>query len=378
MQQKPGLFWALNEFIKQDNWFHIIPIKSQGENGKYVVAAHSFESYRRYIASFFCCLVGVVLLLSIFLSSQSKALPEKSQTILTASVYFMVGSMCWNLYNTNAEVVSLLNGFILVDTELKMGGKQQPEDGKRKLAHFICRMFIITIKCLPVFLAILSGIVPSFPTNAFEFLNSCEIWENSAVKYIYRVALMIGNYFAWHLVATLGFFFALKFLVTFESARVYQLSLLNFSVKEWKVLQRVYRKIQLLLQLFNKLHAGGFVVYLLLVVGLGQITCTYICIRYSGIPLPVVIMLLFEVTDCYLIILGVYGFAGDVNTTSIIVLQTLQCKLMGEKKIVRKELKSLSVLKMKFGTANYIDKMTPLVFINFNHGRILDLLLVGA
>ncbi|CAL8121240.1 unnamed protein product [Orchesella dallaii] len=311
-------------------------------------------------------------------SSQSKALPEKSQTILTASVFLMAGTMCWNLYNTHAEVVSLLNGFILVDTELKMGGTQQPEDGKRKLAQFICKMFIITIKYLPVFQAILSGIDPSLPTNAFEFLNRSEIWEVSDVKYIYRVVIMTSNYFSWHLVAILGFFFALKFLVTFESARVYQLSLLNVSVKQWKVLQKVYRKIQLLLQLFNKLHASGFVVYLLLVVGLGQITCTYICIRYSGIPLPVAIMLVFEALDCYLVILGVYGFAGDVNTTSKIVLQTLQCKLKGEKKIVRKELKSLSVLKMKFGTANYIDKMTPLIFINFNHGRIVDLLLVGA
>ncbi|CAL8121244.1 unnamed protein product [Orchesella dallaii] len=257
-----------------------------------------------------------------------------------------------------------------------MGGKKQPSDGKRKLVDFISWVYVITLKCLPVLLSLVSGIDPSFPTNIFELLNRSEIWEAPAVKYTYRVVIMIGNYFAWHLVTLLGIFFALIFLVTFESARAYLLSLLNFSLKEWNGLKRIYRRVQLLLKLFNEVHASNIIINFLLVVGFAQVMCTYICIRSSGIPLPVIIVLIFEILDCYILILGVYGFAGDVNTTSIIVLETMRCKLVGGNKIVRKELQSFSELKTGFGTANYIKKMTPLVFINFNHARIVDLLLL--
>ncbi|CAL8121428.1 unnamed protein product [Orchesella dallaii] len=289
--------------------------------------------------------------------------------------------MCWRLSRQRSTVICILNWLMNFEREMDMDySNSPPPDMKGKLVKFIVKMLVLTEKFLPIFMSALSGLDPSFPTNIFEFMHNENARAFQISPYIYRVLLMLGNYLVWHIISTIGMFFSLEMLITFEIVRNYVFFVMRFSetrtYPKWYRVSKFYRKIQLLMQLFNETHAGSIMLYLLLVACSGQIICSYVSIRSSGIPLPIVIILILETIDAYVIIIGVYEFAADVNTTSSKLVEKLRRRRDGKTGIVQKFMDSLPVLRVGFGSANHIDKSTPLVFVNFNHARLVDLLLL--
>lgn len=72
-----------------------------------------------------------------------------------------------------------------------------------------------------------------------------------------------------------------------------------------------------------------------------------------------------------------YGFCGNVNFTSEKCLRWLQHEPKVQKSVYLKILvRSLPPLKVKFGSVNYISKLTPVVFQQFTNERIIETLLI--
>jgi len=134
---------------------------------------------------------------------------------------------------------------------------------------------------------------------------------------------------------------------------------------------------QLLVQFFNQVHAASTVVHLFAFASSIQIISTYTTIPSTGLSVPLLIILLAELLDTYIVFVGVFGYAGKVYLTSETVLEELKRRGKGMKaKKIPKMLRSLPTLKIGFGTGNFIDQTTPLVFLSANNARIVDLLLL--
>jgi len=111
----------------------------------------------------------------------------------------------------------------------------------------------------------------------------------------------------------------------------------------------------------------------------------YLVIRgISGkmeIPIVTLIMITIFIVDGGVAILGVFGIAGEVHRTSkdaVFKLRKIDDKLWRDKsRTVKKHiLRSIPILRIKFGAANYVEKMTSLNFFDFNIKRVVDLLLL--
>jgi len=66
--------------------------------------------------------------------------------------------------------------------------------------------------------------------------------------------------------------------------------------------------------------------------------------------------------DTNFLIVGVFGFAARVHSTSKKVTKKLK---VNERKMKRRIVDSLPVLKIGFGSANFVDETTPIVNLNF-------------
>jgi len=116
-----------------------------------------------------------------------------------------------------------------------------------------------------------------------------------------------------------------------------------------------------------------------------QIGSMYLAIRgISGkleIPIVTLIMITILIVDGGIAILGIFGIAGEVHRTSkdvIFKLRNNDRKLWRDKnrKVQKQTLRSIQILKIKFGATNYVEKMTSLNFCEFNIRRVVDLLLL--
>ncbi len=140
-----------------------------------------------------------------------------------------------------------------------------------------------------------------------------------------------------------------------------------------------FRQIQLVNYLFNTSHVGVLVSTLLVTI-VSQTTMMYFMLKtFTGLnaPWPITLSNTLYTTDCFIMILGIFGFAAKVHSTSTEVLyKTKKMRVAQTNRTFSKFLKSCPVISIKFGMTNYIEKLTPLRFQDFNIGRFIDFILL--
>lgn len=145
----------------------------------------------------------------------------------------------------------------------------------------------------------------------------------------------------------------------------------------------VYRELQILSKLYNTIQKDTSIISILWSVIFGVIVSLYCFISFgSNISLPECPKFGVVLVDAVAIIVIVFGTFAKVNQKSHDVLGTIKEKVIpnfGNKKAGRwlcKFLRSLHPLKVRLGDVNFVDNMTPLTFLDFSLGILVNLLLI--
>jgi len=245
----------------------------------------------------------------------------------------------------------------------------------------LCNAFILSDLACPVVIGFACGLQPCSPPNLIAPLSS-QCWsgdesngdENLMVlKFFTFLLIWIINSVIWKSIFGAGCTFTIHLLVGCKS--------LCLALKQSQFDVRIYRKIQLLSNLFNEAYVG---ILFVMLTGTSMVftSMVYVLFRISvssaEVPSLVLIWTLIEAIDCAVIILYIFGLAGTVSSLSKKVLDDTradcQWKMVGISK--RKELNACSPIKISFGISNYIEKPTPLKFLEFSINRFVDLVLI--
>ncbi|CAL8121238.1 unnamed protein product [Orchesella dallaii] len=209
-----------------------------------------------------------------------------------------------------------------MEKEIEQDEKMLPMDSRTMFIAWIGKVMVMSGKCYAVLVSISSGLDPKFPTNVFAiYWPDVANLDGTTMTMLHRIVTMVVNLVAWHLISYCGVLTCIEMLVSMEAVRVYQLSLLNYtkasrSIDTWEKIKQMYSRLRLLTQMFNEVHANGIIVHLLIFTSVSQIVSVYSVIRCGGLPLPILTTLLFIGFDTYIVVIGVYAGAGEVNKTS--------------------------------------------------------------
>ncbi|CAL8121224.1 unnamed protein product [Orchesella dallaii] len=307
---------------------------------------------------------------------------EMCQTLMSALIFLIGGSILWMLHREHMSVVAVFNGLVKIEEELEEDGKMNQQDSRTMLIKWFGKMLVMSGKYYAVLVPVGAGIAPQFPTNAFTiYLWNAELWNYTGWHWLYRVLVLVGNLIVWHFLHICGVILCVELLVSLEAFRVLQLSLLNYtkisgSQNMWLKVKNGYDRLRLLVQIFNNVHAKGIIVHMLIFLAVGQVSCLYCVITCVGLPLPILVTLIFIGFDTYIEVNGVYGCAGEVNGTSKYVRASLKRKSkVAKNNLVQKSMDGLPDLGIKFGSVNFIEVTTPLEFLDFTNSRLVDMLL---
>lgn len=144
--------------------------------------------------------------------------------------------------------------------------------------------------------------------------------------------------------------------------------------------KNIFREVQILLGEFNGLYSNTLV-FLQVIASTSLISPMYslICYLKGEVNMPVVVLVLYFilVMDGIVVLHVVFGFAGDFYQDAVEGRTILKgCHLLMRCKQFRWFCRSCPTLKVMFGSTNFIDKVTSLVFLHFCICRLLDLLLI--
>jgi len=138
-----------------------------------------------------------------------------------------------------------------------------------------------------------------------------------------------------------------------------------------------------MLQIFNQIHSGILVV-LLVFFKMGMILAAVVLLSKSNSNIFVNLILYQFVLYAIIFILIIFGNCGNVHQSSCETLTTMRRKLEYfdessgvEKRRRMRVVKSLPVVKIKFGSTNFIEVTTPFVYLQFVLQRIVDCMLVS-
>ncbi|CAL8145171.1 unnamed protein product [Orchesella dallaii] len=316
----------------------------------------------------------------------------------------LIGIVCatcylyFNSFTRNDETTTdLLNGFLKLERTFEKDGQLNNLE-KRSFAKFICQLFVLTESTIPWLFGIGAGLMPCSQLNLLAVLNPvCSLTSGSEstetrgflmvlLKGIELLTFGIANGMISK--ATLGT--GILVCVHILAACLCQKSSLEIFFGKYAKMGmsqfRIYRQLQLLNKYFNEAHVG--------VIFITMMTCSLVqtCVAYviAGIlttatptlSVPVVFVDLALLVDTTLISLYIFGKAGEVYSLSSGVLIKAQSSTLNRstraRKVRLKFFKSCAPLKVYFGINNFIEKETPLKFLNFSIDRFVDLLLLGT
>lgn len=145
-----------------------------------------------------------------------------------------------------------------------------------------------------------------------------------------------------------------------------------------------YRAFTLVVELFNECVSSLLVVFLV-AVGVIQVIPTALVIQQMKsdlqIPMALNVFLVGMIADTTFIILCVYSFPGEFYENSkkslIFLRRKALCQITSaiKRRHAIATLRSCSVLKIRFGLSNFIEKTTPPAYQLFCTDRIIDILL---
>ncbi|CAL8121226.1 unnamed protein product [Orchesella dallaii] len=379
---KNGLVLTFQEGLQVDSWFHIIPWKWDNFNGKFIIENKSPSKLWRMTAFAFFCVTGSLMLLSCLLNNSLFDIAQRSQMLVTATLLLFCATICWILYTDHVSFIAVLNGLLNMERDIVQDRNMSPEDFRTKIIKWIAKIVLISGKPYAALVSVCTGLDPKFPLNTFKVYSSnVEVLDFHGFGLLYRMLTMLGNLIIWHILSICGIFICLEMLITMEAARVFQLYLLNYtrfsrSTKIWLKIKHFHDRLRLMIQIFNGIHSHRIVVLLLILLSVGQVSSLYCLIRCLELPLPMLTTLVLIVFDSGITIIFVFGCAGELNGTSQLVTAALKRQgSMVKSMLVSKTMTGIADLRIGFGSVNFIERTTPLQYLNFNALRIVDLLL---
>ncbi|CAL8121520.1 unnamed protein product [Orchesella dallaii] len=368
--------------LKIDSFFHITPFQWDNETSRFKIKNTLTSRLWRVAGYIYFYITGSLILLSVLGNNETNDLAQRSQTLVMGLALICCGTIFWTLHKEHRGMVSVLNGLIKLEHQMDRDAVMNSQDSRTILVKWIGKIIVRTGKCYAVLGALGAGCDPKFPTNSFAiYVPNLENLDNKFWNIVFRLVTMVGNFVVWHFAGLLGVIACLTMIVSMEAIRVFQLSLKNYtnnsvSFGMWLKTKDLYDRLRLLIQIFNQVYANGIVVHLLIFISVAQVSSVYCLIRCVGLPAPILFTLLFIVVDSYVVVVGVYGCAGEVNKASKLVTSRLKRTSRNAKGILARKMTSgFPDLRIGFGSANFIEQTTPLEFINFNNCRIVDLLL---
>ncbi|CAL8140308.1 unnamed protein product [Orchesella dallaii] len=212
-----------------------------------------------------------------------------------------------------------------------------------------------------------------FPSNILAILAKGTIFVFSSYTYM---ALSNVGFLAAAQVAVGGV--VLSQMVNIQLRHANRIPLLK--------LVTFHRRIQLLTTAFNQVHST-MMVSILMTVLTTQITSTLKLVHIVkgnddsnvGVRLYFIRVLISSIITINI----VFGFLADVNYFSLKFVGQLRRIASSSKpgfkryQVLWKMTNSLQVLKIQFGSDNYIDILTPIIFQQFATGRVIDALLLA-
>jgi hypothetical protein len=142
---------------------------------------------------------------------------------------------------------------------------------------------------------------------------------------------------------------------------------------------RVYKIMQILMSCWTGCTRKGVLPLILQAATSVCIISLYVCLVMSDqIPFPGFLLFPLLLVNCVCFIIFICTKASKINTTSIGFIAQEQGTLVHFNKsaLLRKMVKSIPPLKVEFAS-NYIDKLTPLVLLDFCINQTVSVLIIG-
>ncbi len=238
----------------------------------------------------------------------------------------------------------------------------------------------------------------------FEFLGSCEELSKSdkhfhlylpqPISLVYWVAINLV-YVVTFVKLGEGFFFVTIQLYFVQSCCIrYYLStmLANMSktskFRKTTTIIKLYKQLQLILRYYNQLHQDIFVIVLLHLVGLCIIIGLFAVISSWNIITNVQCLVLtasalqaiFGLMILFGNFAGIYedslSFIANLRLPRTNTASTISGNEKHSLEKNRKIAKSLFPLKVRIGSVNFVDRFTPITFIDFCFGIVVNMLLL--
>ncbi|CAL8129349.1 unnamed protein product [Orchesella dallaii] len=326
---------------------------------------------------------GTLMMYEAAMNPRLESITLKSQAFFTSAIVLMGGDGVWNQLNKYQSTIQTVNELMKLEMELEKGGNKLPGE-PFAIVGLLCKLLLMSAKQVCFAFGLPAFFIPEFPTNLFLFVDrffSKTTSKSMMLLVTERILLGTGNLVVWYIIGSAAIFFWLEMIFALNCIRAcLLLCLRKISTGHTRALFGYCNRLKLLVSLFNEAHSS-VVIHLLGAVTFVQTLAAFILIRAvrdsEDMALIGIFCNLVAIINISVIILGIYGYAGSVFSTSIMLTKGFNTsEKVLRSRLDRKIAKSLSILKIKFGGSNFIDKRTPLVFLDFNIGRTVDLLLV--
>jgi hypothetical protein len=140
-----------------------------------------------------------------------------------------------------------------------------------------------------------------------------------------------------------------------------------------------YRKAQIVVNIFNSLHSH---VIFVIVLGCGLVLLVfngYILIKQRDLFHPLILgCILWLVFFAYVCVWSLLVAAGKIHSSSEAYIQSLSSDSNTLKnRVARRSVRSLQPMKIKVGSVNFVDRLTPLVLVLYCVEQTISLSLIG-
>lgn len=140
---------------------------------------------------------------------------------------------------------------------------------------------------------------------------------------------------------------------------------------------QLYNELQIQARLYNRIHQSYFIPSIVTAAISVIVISLYTCIRlHSVIPMPGFAFFPLLSTDGFSVIFVLRIASIVYRKSHKIVCVVVKSANQSRKTWFRKKTNSLEMLKIRFGSANFIDETTPLVILDFAFTQTVSLMLL--
>lgn len=130
------------------------------------------------------------------------------------------------------------------------------------------------------------------------------------------------------------------------------------------------------MHVFNQVHSSGLLTFSFVLI-FGQVISA-LQLKTGNFNIWMSILYIQTVAVCILVNIFMYGLSATVHTECIRFFKKVKSSSSIKSKICLKTFASLQIVKVGFGSANYIEKLTPVIFQKFATERVIDVLILSS